>query len=501
MIDLPPLAALTAREMVAGYAARSFTPDDTLDACLARIDACQAAINAFIHVDVDGARAAARASTLRWSRGEPLGAIDGVPVSLKDNLDAAGMPTTWGSRLLSGYGPLEDELPVMRLRAAGAVLVGKTNLPEFAVQGYTDNLVFGPTRNPWNLDLTPGGSSGGAAASVAARCTPLALTTDGGGSTRRPASHCGLVGFKPSANRVERAAGLPEIFLDFEVIGAIARSVEDVELLIAAAGGMHEPATGTAGAWEAARVAGTASAARAARTEAAAAMANMNAARILYVPQFGDNPVDPRIASHCLDVVEDFRKLGHSVVAFDEACGFRLADDINAMWSRLSASGLARLFDDGPGWERTFGAGRSPDPSQCTRATQSLIANGRALSAPSLFELLANVKVLEYRIATGIFAPGHYDFLLTPCTAALPWPVGDTHPSTIAGVQVGPRGHAVFTALANAAGLPALALPTGTIDGLPTGVQLIGPRGCDAKVLAAGSAYHAAYPFDDTPRI
>src|SRR5439155_13553145 len=140
--------------------------------------------------------------------------------------------TRWGSAALAGLVAERDELPVARLREAGAVIFGKTNVPEFTMQGYTDNPVFGATGNPWNPALTPGGSSGGAVALVAAGGCPVALATDGGGSIRRPASHTNLVGFKPSRARVPRGGGLPPIFLDFEVAGPIARCVDDVRALM-----------------------------------------------------------------------------------------------------------------------------------------------------------------------------------------------------------------------------------------------------------------------------
>src|SRR5947207_6167916 len=156
-MGLHDLGAAALRE---GFTRGEFTPVDALDACLARLRETQAAVNAFIHVDEAAARSAARESAMRWSLHKPIGPLDGVPVSLKDNLHARGMPTTWGSRLIHVDSASADELPVASLRAAGAVLFGKTNLPEFALQGVTDNAIIGATRNPWDSALTPGGSSG-----------------------------------------------------------------------------------------------------------------------------------------------------------------------------------------------------------------------------------------------------------------------------------------------------------------------------------------------------
>src|SRR5207245_2181682 len=147
--------------------------------------------------------------------------LDGVPVSVKDSIHVAGMPASWGSRGLANFIPDRDELPVARLRTAGAVIIGKTNVPELTLEGYTRNDLFGVTRNPWDPRLTPGGSSGGAAASVAAGLVPVAIGTDGGGSIRRPACHTGLVGWKPSTGHIPRIDGFPAILTDFETIGTL----------------------------------------------------------------------------------------------------------------------------------------------------------------------------------------------------------------------------------------------------------------------------------------
>ena len=176
-----------------------------------RIEAFDSRLNSFVALDRASALAAAEESDARRSRGQAHSRLDGIPISVKDNLHVAGFPTTWGSRALQNFRPTQDELPIAKLRRAGMIVVGKTNAPEFTLEGYTRNELFGVTRNPWNSDLTPGGSSGGAAVSVAAGFVPAAIGTDGGGSIRRPACHTGLVGYKPSIGRWPRADGLPAI--------------------------------------------------------------------------------------------------------------------------------------------------------------------------------------------------------------------------------------------------------------------------------------------------
>jgi aspartyl-tRNA(Asn)/glutamyl-tRNA(Gln) amidotransferase subunit A len=452
---------LDAAQLTEGYRRGDFTPGEALESCLARSAEQQPRINAINLLDRSGAKLAAGASRVRWARGTPLGPLDGVPLTIKDNLHAQGLPTTWGSKLLQGFVARKDELPVQRLRSAGAVIFGKTNLPEFAMLGYTANDVAGVTRNPWDPRLTPGGSSGGAAAAVAAGCGALALATDGGGSPRRPAGYCGLVGFKPSSGRVAREGGLPEIFLDFEVPGAIARTVLDAHRLLQAVAGeplQELPAAG--------------------------------AARILYVPRFGEQAVDPAIEASVAQAAQRFESLGHAV---ETAGAFHLADRVNACWSELSGAGLAWMLSEA-GTLAEFGlaAGQAPDVGLCTPIIQEGLREALQTDAASLFEVFAAVHALKRELA-GLFA--RHDFILTPAAAAMPWPAEQPYPQLIAGQAAAPRGHAVFTAFANAAGLPAIALPCGVSQGLPIGLQLVGAPQADRALLALAAQYESAAPW------
>jgi aspartyl-tRNA(Asn)/glutamyl-tRNA(Gln) amidotransferase subunit A len=328
------------------------------------------------------------------------------------------------------------------------------------MQGYTANALKGTTFNSIDLSLTPGGSSGGATAAVAAFCGPLALATDGGGSIRRPASHCGLVGFKPSAGLVKRHGGLPEIFLRHEVVGGIGRNVADVA-------GFTEILAGQ-------------------RLAAAS-----NKARILYVPRFSAAPVDPGIADAVGKAAQRFEAMGHTV---ETRASFDLAEEINGLWPQLSAIGLAWLFEDGARWpELGLRGGVQPDPMTCGEAARAALQDGRSAPATLLFHLVSAVERLERRL-DALFAS--HDVILTPATAALPWAADRPSPETIAGQAVGPRGHAVFTAIASAAGLPALAQPCGWVSKLPTGFQLLGPRGADADVLALCREYEQNFPAE-----
>jgi aspartyl-tRNA(Asn)/glutamyl-tRNA(Gln) amidotransferase subunit A len=454
---MPPLWQLEAAELMNGFGAGAFTPIEAFEACLSRTTACHSALNMMVTMN-ENARRAAEESQQRWARREPLGPLDGVPISVKDNLHVAQLSTSWGSKLFESYVAPRDEAPVASLRAAGAILFGKTNCPEFAMQGTTTNDLTGTTGNPWRPDLTPGGSSGGAAAAVAACCGPLALTTDGGGSTRRPASHTGLYGYKPSMGLVPRSGGLPEIFLDFEVVGAVGRSLRDVAAM-------------------------TFALARRPLPEGAPLL------RILFVPRFGSHPVDPGIDAEVRAAARRFEALGCIV---EESIDFRMAERVNALWPALSGAGLAWMFEHAGQFEELLGRAAPLDLDLLTPTSRAALKTGQNASASLLFEVFAAVRELERELAT-IFSC--YDAILTPATAALPWPANETHPSTIAGVPVGPRGHAVFTAFANAAGLPAIAVPSGFVNGLPTGFQIVGRRGEDGAVLALAGLYDQAHKW------
>jgi aspartyl-tRNA(Asn)/glutamyl-tRNA(Gln) amidotransferase subunit A len=217
--------------------AREITPLRLLEQTLGRLDALEPVLNAFTHVDRDGALAAATAATARQAAGVRLGPLDGIPVSVKDNIFVAGLPARWGSLLFREHVPDRDDVCVERLRAAGAVIVGKTTTPELAMLGRTDSRLSGVTRSPWDPTLTPGGSSGGASASVAAGITTLAIGTDMGGSTRLPASYTGLLGMRPSTGRIARRFGFPATAIDFPVIGPFTRTMRDMRLLYGALAG------------------------------------------------------------------------------------------------------------------------------------------------------------------------------------------------------------------------------------------------------------------------
>ena len=459
------LWSLSAMQLGEAYRSRELSPAEVLEAVLARCESVNPSLNAIVTLDSDGARKAARASEARWRRDEALGPLDGVPLTVKDNIPVQGLPTTWGSRLLAGYVPSEDELPVARLRARGAVILGKTNVPEFTLQGYTHNVLFGTTRNPWNPRLTPGGSSGGAVAAVAAGLGPLAIGTDGGGSIRRPAGHTGVVGLKPSTGRVARVNGLPTILHDFEVIGPIARTTADAALLFSAIAG-PDPRDRSSLAF---------------RQEAQVIGPEPSRLRILYVPRFGGSPVDPEIVTHVAEAARHLEIFGHTVE--EREAPFDLAA-LDRAWAVVGPAGLAWFLSGHADWQGVV-----------QDAMRKIAEQGAALQAADYVDALDKVAALRTRLAQ-VFA--RYDMILTPCFAALPWAADVTHPDTIDGQPVGPRGHAVFTAFANAGGLPGISVPCRpAASGLPIAIQLVGPYGTDETLLSLAAQYERAHPWAD----
>jgi aspartyl-tRNA(Asn)/glutamyl-tRNA(Gln) amidotransferase subunit A len=452
-------ALLPATALAGRFAQGTLSPVAALEAALARIARLNPRLNAIVALDEAGARAAARASEARWRAGVPLSPLDGVPLTVKDNITVASLPCAWGSPLFRDFVPQRDELPVARARAAGLIVLGKTNVPEFTLQGYTDNAVYGPTRNPWDPALTPGGSSGGAVAAVAAGLGPLALGTDGGGSIRRPASHAGLVGLKPTPGRVPRCDGLPAILLDFEQIGPIARTVADLVALLA----ILAPAD--------ARDA----ASRALPPFTVPAVAPRR--RILFIPRLGTHPVEPEIAVATAAAAARLAALGHQVE--DGEAPFTV-EETTAIFGPVGQIGLAWLLAE---------KGGTPEAPMLREMAEA----GRALTGTALFAALDRIAAFRRRMAAFF---GAWDLILTPAAAALPWPAEQVAPPTIDGKPVGPRGHAVFTNFANIAGLPGIALPIApAANGLPIGMQLVGPAGADGLLCAIAAEWEAAEPW------
>lgn len=443
------LHALTAGELVEGYRARRFTPEDVVAAIHLRIDAVNPASNAIVAEDRAAALASARESGERWRRAEPLSGLDGVPLTIKDNLIAKGLPATWGSRLYAGNVPAHDETPVARLRVAGAIVLGKTNAPEFTLQGYTANELYGATTNPLAPGMTPGGSTGGGAAAVSAGLGPIAIGTDGGGSLRRPAAHCAIFGWKPSLGAVRREGGFPQLLHDFETCGPLARSVDDLravaEVLI----------DGPQAALPA-------------------------APRTGYFRTAGDAPVDPRIAAASDAFVTRLRSAGLPIT--DVASPID-PEEINSAWGVIAAYSLAQLLDRDDPDRRSVGAFARETATRGAGFTQS--------DYDAAVVVCARIR----ERAAALFR--QYDILVCPSIAALAWPAAEAYPPIIDGKEAGPRGHALFTAWGNAAGLAAVSVPIAiTPDAGGIGMQFIAAQECDRALIDFVAGIEAIAGFE-----
>ena len=466
MADAADLWRLSARDIAQLLARREVSPVELLDLALRRTGEINPQVNAIIHLNA-GAHDAARASEARLARGEPWSPLDGIPFTVKDNILARGMPAAWGSRLFEAFVPEHDGLPVARLRAAGAVILGKTNVPEFTLEGYTGNLLFGVTRNPWDLGLTPGGSSGGAVASVALGLTPFAVATDGGGSIRRPASHTGLVGLKPSIGRVARDHSFPQILLDFEVVGPIARTVADAAMIYSAIAGPDELDRKSLFAQQ--------------PNGTADFSAPRERLRILYVPRFADAPLDREIADSVAAAARQLGELGHDVT--EGVLPFAL-DDVATAWPVIAKTAVAYMLDQYPGAE--------------TRVADKFLQTAEEAAAYSAADYLDAIERINRFRRTVTLAFADVDVIMTPSAAALPWPAEKEFPTKIDGRPVGPRGHAVYTGWVNMCGHPAINLPAGpSRSGLPIGFQLVGRFGDDALLLRISQRYEEAFPWAD----
>lgn len=419
---------------------------------LARIERSNNLLNAVVRHDPARAIAEAEHVARRVAGGEQL-PLAGVPVIVKDNIWVRDRTISQGSRLFADFIAPDDAIAVERIRAAGAVVVGIGNCPEFACKGQTNSPLHGAARNPLDPALTPGGSSGGNAAALAADFAPLALGTDAGGSGRRPAAHTGTVGFKPSFGAIPYGPGFSEPFWGISVIAPMARTVTDLALLFGVVAGPEgrDP--------EAIRIAPRSS------TRPAGAL------RIAYAPRLGlDVPVDSDVAEAIENGVEALRRAGWAIGLKDPIWPQGLRED---SLMPLQAAGLAALH----------GTAYRAGPHHFDPDVGAQIARGLELSG---IEVAAALEAsFAIRRTTAAFL-ADIDLLLCPTAPCCAWSVERLGPSHIGGVEVPPRGHAVFTPFFNHALTPAISIPCGHgRNGLPVGLQLIARRGADWQVINA----------------
>src|SRR5882762_1550129 len=424
---------------------KELSPVELTEAVLARIDTVNPRLNAFALVAHDVARRLAREAEIAVMKGEPLGLLHGVPVSVKDVLFTRGMRTTGGSRLYADLIPEHDAVSVGRLKAAGAVLLGKTTTSEFGHKAVTESPLFGVTRNPWNLERTPGGGS------------------DGGGSVRIPAAFCGLVGLKPSYGRVPLGVGFPG-WDHVSHVGPLARTVRDAATVLdVIAGGDDRDRE---------------SLPREPGSYVDACAGSIKGLTSPGRPTSGFARVEAEVLELTGDAAAEFESLGCHVEVVNP--GWENLEE--AFTTLIAAQFYAAWSDELPAAEERL------DPTLV-----KFIRRGGSITARDY--LRARARVAEYWEEVRAFSE-RFDLLLTPTTAVAPFAAGGKAPREIDGESVSVLGWMPFTYPFNLTGQPAVSVPAGlTADGLPVGLQIVGRRHADRAVLAAAAAYEAARPW------
>ncbi|MDH5816660.1 MAG: amidase [Candidatus Nezhaarchaeota archaeon] len=443
----------TVVELVEKLRGREIRAQELVESCLERITKLNPKINAFVTLNPRAIDEAKRAE------GKPLG---GLPIAVKDNTNVSGLRTTYGSKLFEDYVPSEDSVIVERLRKAGAVIIGKTNMPEFGLVAYTDNVLFGPTRNPWDLSKTVGGSSGGSAAAVAAGMVPAATGNDGGGSIRIPASFCGLYGLKPTFGRIPIYPRIP-IFTEIVCEGFLTKTVEDTALLLDIVKGRDErdmyslPDDG-----------------KSYLKELEEPIDNV---KIAFSPDLGYAIVDP-------EVEEVVRRAAFKLERFGvvEEVEVRIPCLENELRTKVALEFATFISNVLERWREVA----YPPNLRLLSLAESLNYKDYIMIEARKQELWAALKkVFE-----------EYDFLVTPTTAVKPFEIGRTYPKEIAGRPATPLSWMPFTYPFNFTGQPAASVPVGlSKDGLPIGMQIVGRKFDDIGVLKLSKAFQDISPW------
>lgn len=464
------LAYVSATELARQIKNKEVSPVEVVDQLLTRIELINPKINAFCTIVADQARTDAKKAENQVMRGDELGPLHGVPIGIKDLTHTAGIRTTLGSLLFKDFVPKADAVLVRRVKKAGAIILGKTNTPEFGHKGTTDNLIFGTTKNPWNLDLTSGGSSGGSAAAVAAGLVPFAEGSDGGGSIRIPASFCGIFGFKPTYGRVPFDGDPRNMFSSqapFLHHGPLSRTVEDAALLFSVIAGFHSsdpyslPDTGEDYLQEMKK--------------------DVKPLRIAYSPNLGFYQVDKRVQQAVEKAVSQLQALGVQVdtVSLDLGSKEAFEKAFETMWLAQISSTHAAVPPD---MKKLF-----------SKAVRYMLEVGENMSALDYKKTELVRTDLWYRLQR-LFA--NYDLLVCPTLAVPAFSHEIRGPQEINGVPTNPFTDWMLTNMFNLTGHPAASLPVGfTDDKLPIGMQVIGRRLEDSTVLRLSYAYEQSFPW------
>jgi aspartyl-tRNA(Asn)/glutamyl-tRNA(Gln) amidotransferase subunit A len=467
---------LTATEIARRVSAREVTVEDVTRACLDRVAERDAGLGAFLHVTAERALDTARRLDRALGGGQAAPPLAGVPLAVKDVLDIEGVPTTCGSRILEGYRPPFTATAVDRLERAGAVVIGKTNMDEFAMGSSTENSAFRPTRNPWDLGRVPGGSSGGSAAAVAAGMAPVALGSDTGGSIRQPAALCGVVGLKPTYGRVSRY-GLVAFASSLDQVGPFTRTVEDAARVSSALFGW-DPRDAT-------------SANRPVPDFAADLEAGAGGLRIGVPWAFLEKGVDAGVMARFREALDVLTAAGalvvevalphahHAIATYyivataEASSNLARYDGVRYGLRAREATDLARMY--GQTRDRGFG----PEVKRRIILGTFVLSSGYY---DAYYLRAQKVRTLVRRDFEGAFAS--CDVVATPTTPTPAFRLGEKTGDPLQMYLAD-----IFTVPANLAGVPGLSVPCGMVDGLPAGLQLVGRPFDEATLFRAGAAY------------
>ena len=438
---------------------------------LRRIDALNPKLNAYLTICGDQAMAAARNAQAAVQRGDSIGPLHGIPISVKDLEMTAGIPTTLGSVLFQDRTPDIDSVVVERVKAAGVVILGKTNTPEFGLSGTTENRLGDACRNPWDTNRTPGGSSGGAAAALASGLCALATGSDGGGSIRIPASFSGVFGIKPSQGRVPRYGGYGYPAANhFSQSGPMSRTVADTALLLQALAG-PDPRDPTS--------------MRETPPDFSDGLGQGVAGlRLAWSPDLGYAGVDPEVVRVTESAARGFEELGAVV----ETPNLVIDDPFQAFWDVFATASYT-----------SYGHLLEERRADFTYYGLRAFEHGAEVTGADLSRALLRVDQLRRQMETFF---DDYDLLLTPTMAVPAFPI-EERPSVIGGKAVDPFwGYLPFTFPINMTGQTAASIPCGfsadpASAGMPIGLHVVGPRGAEAKVLQACAAFEQARPWAD----
>ena len=454
----------SAVEMVRLIRSGELSPVELMEETLHRIEAVNPQINAFVALRGEEAVSEAKRMSERIAGGDDPGPLCGIPMGIKDLEDVKGMVTSFGSVPYRNNVARGDSVQVARLRAAGAIVVGKTNTPEFGFTGFTKNLLFGVTRNPWNLERTPGGSSGGSAAAVAAGMVPVSTGSDAGGSIRIPASYSGCFGLKPSFGRIP-VGPAPLLQMAHTIsMGPLTRTVEDAALYLDCTCGYHpaDPAS--------LPLPGHSYLARLGHAP--------KGLRIGFSPDLGYARVEKEVQARVAEAVRCFEEMGHRVELWQEGI-----PDTGDTWSSITNRELYGML------HRSLERNRA-------ELGRTLVAALEQAKVSTLIEQIENQKMRTglNRILWEFFEK--HDLLLTPTMPTEAFGAKGPPPSEIDGQPIPLLGAVAFTYPFNLSGHPAASVPVGfTSNGLPVGLQIVGPRHRDDLVLQAAHAFEQVRPW------